>query len=646
MTGSHTDERAASAPEAGPAGRRARRQVRGTRVEALLAAVGALAVVGLYVVDAAAHGALGIARNDDWVYYRTAFAMAQTGRLSFDPYTSTLLLGQVLGAQPVLHLFGPHPGPLQLAVALLSAVMLAASYLFVRRFLGVAWSLLCVGVLAVGPIWGGLSVSFMSDVPAAALQVLALTAAVPALRGLRVRWGWLAASLALGLLAFSVREYSVAAVVAIGTTALLTHGRRAGGRRVVLGLGAVLVGWAVLALALFAWRDSLVRGPRALGVALELDQRIAYVAVGLLTTTGFLLFPVALAVWRGGAVRSLWRWWPLAVGLVAALTYTSAVLRFPLILGNYVTAVGSYSGALAGRPPTVFHEHVWWALQAVADVSTALLLTFATARTVGVVRRHRAGRHTPSAGAANGFVDGATRASVTRPRDRVDIDPAPRLALSFGVSTLVLTALACIVTHARPFDRYVVVALPFLAAAALHAARRSGSAGDVALRDVAPRVGPSGGSGVWQVWRGRAGHVVTAGGLAVLALVGAAQVDASATIDGAKWALGQEATRLGYAPETVDAGYEWFGLHQSEPVVYDAHRVPGFSSWTTTLFADARVCVNGEYAPHPVRTQPYDGEVVRVSRTSLFGVDYVLIGRTVDRGCDRPVAAAGQDGRS
>lgn len=593
-----------------PAGRTPRSRLGAARLEGVLTVVVALVVAGLYVLDASAHGALGVARNDDWVYYRTAFAFAETGRLSFDPYTSTLLVGQVLGAQPVLFLFGTHIAALQLGVAVLSAVTLGASYLLVRRFLDVRWSLLCVAVLAVGPIWGGLSVSFMSDVPAAALQVLALCAAVPALSRARVRWGWLTVSFVLCLLAFSVREYSLAAVLAVGATAVLTHGRSRQSRRVVLGVGAMLLAWGAVALALFTWRASLVSGPRALAVNLELDQRVAYVAVGLLTTTGFLLFPVALAVWRGGRWRTYRRWWPMLLGMVVAFTLTSTVLHFPLILGNYITAVGSYSGSIAGRPPTLFSTQVWWGLQAAAAVSTALLLTFATARTTGVVRQHRQTR-----GAAVDTPGVGTRAGV-----RAGVDPAPRLALAFGASTLVLTTVACLVTHARPFDRYVVVALPFLAAAAVHASRSA-----------RPQ---------------RAGRVVTSAGLAVLALVGVVQVDASATVDGAKWALGQGSTRLGYAPATVDAGYEWFGLHQHEPVIYDAHHVKGFSSWVTTLFADARVCVNGEYAPRPIRAEAYAGELVRVSRTTLFGLDYTLIGRSVDRGCDSPVTARGQDGGS
>ncbi|TQM63891.1 hypothetical protein [Humibacillus xanthopallidus] len=570
------------------------------RVEVVLAWCAALAVAGLYLVDAAAHGALGAARNDDWVYYRLAFSLASTGHLSFDPYSSTLLVGQVVAAQPVIAVFGAEIAPLQVAVALLSAVALAAAYFFFRHFLAAFWAAFCVALIAVGPIWGGLSVSFMSDVPAIALQVLCLCAAVPALRGPRLRWGWLALSLGLALLAFSVREYSLAAAAAVLIAALLTHGRRPTGR-VTLLLAVVAVGvvWVLLAAALFLWRDTLVVGPRALSAEIELGQRVFYVLAGLLTTTGFLMFPVALAVWRGGLWRMLLRWWPLAVALVALFTYTSSVLGYPLLVGNYVRLGGSYSGTIAGVAPAVFSGRAWWSIMAAANVATSLLITFAVARSVGVLVAWRRRRRSAT--------DVGTVPAVARATPLRSLDPSPRIALSFGVVTVALVVVVVIITHGRPFDRYVVGAVPFLAAAAIHASRSR-----------APQL---------------LGRIVASAAVAVLALVGVAQVDASATLDGTKWSLGTEATRLGYAAETVDAGYEWFGFHQPGPIIYDYRREPGYPSYVTSLFTDARVCVLGEYAPRPTQRAPYAGEVLRVSRVSLIGPRYTILGRAVDRNC-------------
>lgn len=577
--------------------------------EMALAWLVALVVAGLYVVNAAVHGALGAARNDDWVYYRLAFEFFHTGRLEVDPYTSTLLVGQIIAAQPVIAVFGDAIAPLQIAVALLSAVTLAATYLFLRHFLPVIWALASVACLAVGPLWGGLSVSFMSEVPALALQVLSLCAAVPALRGPRLRWGWLVWSLVLSLVAFSVREYALAAPAAILFTAYRVHGpggapwRRRDDpqvRRVLLGLVAAGLLWCAAAAALVMWRGTLVTEPRALSAQIELGQRVAYVAVGLLTTTGFMLFPVALAVWRGGAWRRLRRWWPLLVALVVLFVVTARVLKYPLLLGNYLRLGGSYSGTLMGSAPRVFSDQVWWCIEVVANVSTALLLTFAVVQTVDLLRRRP--RSAP--------LDSSAPRTAAGSRPRRGIDPTPRLAFTFGLAGVALTMVVCLITHARPLDRYVVGSVPFIAAAGLHVSRSR-----------RPQ---------------RAATIVAAGGMVLLAAVGVAQVDASATFDGAKWSLGDAAVRKGYQAETVDAGYEWFGLHQPTPVIYDPRRELGYSSWVTTLFQDARVCVNGQFAPRPTSRDPYPGEVVRVSRRSLTGVTYTLIGRSTDRNCTNP----------
>jgi hypothetical protein len=348
------------------------------------------------------------------------------------------------------------------------------------------------------------------------------------------------------------------------------------------------------------WRGTLVTEPRALSAQIELGQRVAYVAVGLLTTTGFMLFPVALAVWRGGAWRRLRRWWPLLVALIVLFVVTARVLKYPLLLGNYLRLGGSYSGTLMGSAPRVFSEQVWWCIEVVANVSTALLLTFAVIQTVDLLRRRP--RSAP--------LDASAPPKAAGSRPQRGIDPTPRLAFTFGLAGVALTMVVCLITHARPLDRYVVGSVPFIAAAGLHISRSR-----------RPQ---------------RAGTIVAAGGMVLLAAVGVTQVDASATFDGAKWSLGDAAVRKGYQAETVDAGYEWFGLHQPTPVIYDPRRERGYSSWVTTLFQDARVCVNGQFAPRPTSRDPYPGEVVRVSRRSLTGVTYTLIGRSTDRNCTNP----------
>ncbi|MEO8830512.1 glycosyltransferase family 39 protein [Lapillicoccus sp.] len=556
----------------------------------MLAALGAIVVSSGYVGLAAWHGALGAARNDDWVYYRLAFNFATTGRLSFDPYTSTMLVGQVAMASPVVAVFGQQIAPLQIAVAALSALTLWMIYRVLRDLLEPFWALFCVACLAAGPIWGNVSVTFMSDVPAMALMVLALLVAVRAFRGPAIRWGWLIGSLALCLAAFTVREYSAAAAGAILLT-LLIRGRRS--VRIVLvafGAGAL---WMAVAVALFLWRATLVTGDRALAAGPSTDKRMADVIVGFVTTLGFLLFPVVVAVIGRGLVRTLLRWAPLLVVLVAGFTW-AALKNVPLLTGNYIRLGGSYSGTLTGSPPRVFSKEVWWVLVAMANVSTAVLLTLLVAHVVSSLRR----RATPSITSA---ADGDEAAPADTPASLT-------LFFCFGLVTVLLAIGVCLFTGGRPLDRYVLPAVPFLAAVAAYTARR--------------------------FLRFSARPVLAV--VAVLAMggVGLAQVDASATFDGAKWRLGQQVTKLGYEPATIDAGYEWFGFHQPGRVVYHPVRST-YPFWVTDLFRDAQLCASGRFAPRPVRATPYAGEISRVTQRSLLGVRYTLYARTADRGCRR-----------
>jgi hypothetical protein len=112
-----------------------------------------------------------------------------------------------------------------------------------------------IGCLALGPVYGTLSVSYMTDVPAFALEALALLSGLRALRTRRFSFPWFVASLLIGVAAFSIREYAVAAPAAVSIVALRrvgAHDRRNLGRAA----SSVSVGLLVAA-AMYLWRHSL-----------------------------------------------------------------------------------------------------------------------------------------------------------------------------------------------------------------------------------------------------------------------------------------------------------------------------------------------------------------------------------------------------
>lgn len=177
----------------------------------------AIAAVALSGLIAGLRGALGIPRNDDWTYYVTTFRTATGGVFEPDQWTTTFLFGQTTLARPVVAVVGDARLSLQLLVMVLAAVTLMSIGLTVRGFLPRAWTLAVIVLLAVGPIFGTLSVSFMTDIPAMCFETLGLWALAHALQSERIslRWWWL--MLACGLVGFTIREYAVAVPV----TALL-----------------------------------------------------------------------------------------------------------------------------------------------------------------------------------------------------------------------------------------------------------------------------------------------------------------------------------------------------------------------------------------------------------------------------------------
>jgi hypothetical protein len=84
--------------------------------------------------------------------------------------------------------------------------------------------------------------------------------------------------------------------------------------------------------------------------------------------------------------------------------------------------------------------------------------------------------------------------------------------------------------------------------------------------------------------------------------------------DGARWQAGQVAVQAGFAPSTVDAGFEWVGTHTSENANRALQALPGpaYEAWYDKLFAGFRDCafVTGSPSPQPdltlLRVTTYD----------------------------------------
>ncbi len=182
-------------------------------------ALPALALVPLFVALAisALGGGLSIPHNDGWAYAKVAESFAHDLDFSLVGWNRPGLVGQVLLAAPATLLLPNAVVAQHLTVWLLAVLLVLAVYWFCEPALGAARAALAAAVTGAFPALGLLSTSFMADVPSASLGMLCLAAGarVPALLPRRAGVAWLAASIALGVLAGVTREQALAAPVAV-----------------------------------------------------------------------------------------------------------------------------------------------------------------------------------------------------------------------------------------------------------------------------------------------------------------------------------------------------------------------------------------------------------------------------------------------
>jgi hypothetical protein len=549
------------------------------RREYLVAAAVAVAVVGFYVAIAAVHGALGASRNDDWAYFRIVTHLADTGEFRLDGWVQTMFIGQALVSLPVIALFGERILPLQLLVAVFAAVGLWATYAVIRPWLGRRWTVLAVGCVAVGPVYGIVSVSYMSDVPSYALQMLTLLAGVRAMRATPVHLGWLAAALALGFVSFSIREYGVASGVTVAVYAVV---HAWAGRQRVRTVTALAATWLASVAALYLWRSGLPNtyptpidlSPTGLRNAADELWRSALTVGLFIAPAAFVVSPLRLL--RAARERMTRRVKVALLVLGVALIATVDVRGLGLV-GNHADRRVAYWRTLPGEPARVLPGPVWIVLLLIGIYSTAVSVVMVSLR-VEVWLRHRRTWRTVLASTA---------------------DRGAHLSWLFVVLYAALLAAAVGLTTTDLFDRYLLVLVPLSAALVVHAGHAERLVRELpGRRDAVAMVG--------------------------LATLGLVVVDGSATFDGAKWRLGEEvAARTGWEPGSIDAGYEWFGYHQSSDLELQSE-VTGPVFWRA-LFAPRPICASGSFAPSDPTEEPGGTVVATVTGTGLFGVDVRLV---------------------
>jgi hypothetical protein len=540
-------------------------------------------------------GALDVPYSDVFTFRRTALAFHDTGVLRLGGWSIMTFVGQLLAVQPVLALSGGASWAFPATAAAFTLLAIAAGYALARRFLSPARSTAAVLLVLVFPGVLLEAPTFMTDIPAMAMELLCLALAARALdpSGCGIaRPRLFGLSLAAGIAAFSIREFGLAAPVAALVCATIAQGVRRRGDFRGRAAGRLGVAWAATlaaCLGLYLVTSGLPgQAPAQLHVPGDADVLLARQAIA---TTALAVAPaLAVAVGRWLASdgrRDSWSLTGAAVGLVAAtLLYAPELVaalegRVPaLLVGNVLSAAGSTgSGAGAGIRPVLFVPPTWRLLNLLALVAVEI-----------------------------GFaVTGATAAAALR-RIRRGTDVAPMAVWLGGPSGLLLVFSALYLggtlafgVVASLYDRYLwplilplgILLLGFrgpdgMAEEPAPFSPGSPAAGATRRPPAAGTTAPPAAGAI----RGLTIPVAAAvGSLILVAFAGAslALLVNRAAYDVARWNAGEALVAAGYPAERVDVGYEWVGDHASEIVIPD--RGPGAGErWYQLIVPDYRPC--------------------------------------------------------
>ncbi len=478
------------------------------------------------VVAARHYGALGIPRSDDWSYLQTLFRFAGHGQLDGNHWVSMTLIGQLGAALPVVWIFGRNITALQCGVAVLGFAGLLATYWMSVHVIGRGRAALVTLTIALGPLWGPLAASYMTDVPAFAATMLALALAVAALRRTPISVPMVAASLAAGVFAFSIRQYAMVAVLAIAVTviwvAIDARDRRT--RRFVIALVAAAFMTCGVIYAVWSEIPNLKTYVPAVP-----DGHSASVAVikggGFVRLFGLLLAPVVAVAGPAEIVRRAWAASTRATivvigGLAGGLALLSVHVPGQQFVGNYIDSNGALTGdVLLGRRPDLFPFPLYALIVMLATVSGVLIVTAMIPPSVRLVRR-------------------------VRSRDLKLTDPV-LFCLGATAVGYALTYVFAMFTGVSVYDRYALPLLPLVGIAVAHRPRLS----ETESRTCEPTSSPT---------RRGVGAVV----LALVTAVGVAFTVDAASFDGTRWRVAVAASQLGYARNEINGGFEWVNYYR------------------------------------------------------------------------------------
>ena len=462
------------------------------------------------------NGALGIPRNDDGFYLRTAFHFASTG--NFVPVSSyPMLFGQVLISLPVIKIFGESIAALQIFWASMAVFSLFLLYLIFREFLSSIHSTISIFVLALGPIFANLSLSYMTDLPSFSFQVFGMFGLSKAFTAKKKNFVWMTFALLFIAIAFTIRQTSVFMLASFSLVLLLNFKKISYSKKI-----ATLLSLTVAGLVLFyVWRSELAEfGEFAIDLSgfrnpVELVGK-AVLQSGM--TYGIYLCPLVLItspirILKNFSKNSLY----LSFGASLLISASFAVVR-PKPGGNYFSQFVAYGAANSASSNDLLYAWEWQLLQLIGLICTVA------------------------------FVIVCGRWLVLR-RSSPDFKNSSLTVV--GVSLFFLFAFQVVAFGGGGFDRYGILLIPLAGAFYLKCANDQ-------------KILTS---------KFRAASFAYC---SLILILGVRAFDASTNYDGVAWEIAQQQVDAGSDPLTIDGGYSWFAFHQTN---FETVEIDKFDLW-------------------------------------------------------------------
>lgn len=312
---------------------------------------------------------VGVPRNDDFSYARTAQTFATSGRIVYNGWASPLILPQTALGALVIKTVGFSYDALSV-IGLLCAPACAGAMFLLARACGCSpfAGTIATTLLTLNPIFLSVAPSFMTDIPSLLLLLLALLFLVNAAqrRGGEESNGFdqkrFVISVALGLLAGANRQ--IIWLAFLGALAVVAM-QLPQARRAALLAGALIVLVAAWLSRWFAQQPYTIVADAGAGLAMLMEAtNVAFVFIyKFLNLLGLFLFPLAFAafVTRPGRPRFLLLF-ALGAFCLLPVFYQFRTKGLELIAdryhltyyGQYFSSLGVLVGGVHGfsdRPP-------------------------------------------------------------------------------------------------------------------------------------------------------------------------------------------------------------------------------------------------------------------------------------------------------